>query len=312
MTQQREVEHEITVAAEPKEVYRLLADVENWPVIFPPTVYADRIEQSGSEEHIRIWATANGEAKHWTSRRTLDPAALRIEFRQETSSPPVGAMSGTWIAEQAPEGTRLRLLHAYHAVDDDPDKLAWIDEAVDRNSRTELTSLKSTIERTTGDADLTLSFTDTITIGGAAADAYDFVNEAQHWSDRLPHVSSVTLTEDTPGLQTLRMETLTKDGSSHLTESIRVCFPKYRITYKQTTLPALMTLHTGYWQFDEDGAGTTTASSQHTVTIRAENITTVLGADAGVPEAREFLRNALGNNSRATLQYAKEYAEGRR
>jgi aromatase len=108
------------------------------------------------------------------------------------------------------------------------------------------------------------------------------------------------------------METLTKDGSSHLTESIRVCFPKHRIAYKQTTLPALMTLHTGYWQFDEDGEGNTTALSQHTVTIAADNITKVLGEDAGVPEARAFVRNALGNNSRATLEHARQYAETRR
>jgi len=73
-----------------------------------------------------------------------------------------------------------------------------------------------------------------------------------------------------------------------------------------------MTLHTGRWTFEENGDGTTTAVSQHTVTINPDTITAVLGPDAGVPAAREFLRNALGNNSRATLGYAKSYAEERR
>ena len=65
----------------------------------PPTVHADYAERGETEERIRLWATANGEVKNWTSRRRLDPAALRVEFRQEVSSPPVAAMGGTWIVE---------------------------------------------------------------------------------------------------------------------------------------------------------------------------------------------------------------------
>ncbi|MFF2080903.1 aromatase/cyclase [Kitasatospora sp. NPDC058162] len=309
----REVEHEITIAAAAAEVYRLIAEVENWPLIFPPSVYVDHVERGEREERIRIWATANGEAKGWTSRRTLDPEGLRITFRQEVPAAPVAAMGGTWIIEPlGADESRVRLLHDYRAVDDDPEKLAWIDRAVDRNSRSELASLKSNVERVTGAAELTLSFTDTVEIKGSARDVYDFINEAQLWSERLPHVAEVSLTESTPGLQTLRMDTTTKDGSVHTTESVRVCFPHHRIVYKQTTLPALMNLHTGYWQLDEGDDGVTTATSQHTVVLNTENITRILGEDAGIPQAREFIRNALGANSRATLGHAKEYAEARR
>jgi len=35
-------------------------------------------------------------------------------------------------------------------VDDAPDGLAWIDQAVDRNSRAELASLKKSVELATG------------------------------------------------------------------------------------------------------------------------------------------------------------------
>ncbi|MFE2752071.1 aromatase/cyclase [Actinosynnema sp. NPDC059335] len=308
----REVEHEITVHAPAEDVYRMLAEVENWPRLFPPSVYVDHLERDGNSERIRIWATANGEPKNWTSRRELDPDNLRITFAQEVSSPPVAEMSGTWVVEPQGDRTRLRLLHTYRAIDDDPEGLAWIDEAVDRNSNAELPSLKANVELATRTAELTLSFVDSVTIDGAAKDAYDFVYDAGRWTERLPHVASVVLTEDTPGLQVLRMETLTKDGSSHTTESVRVCFPHHKIAYKQTTLPALMTLHTGYWTFEEDGDGVTTASSQHTVVINPDNIAKVLGPDAGVAEARAFVRDALGNNSRATLGHAKTYAEARR
>ncbi|MXM66649.1 cyclase [Streptomyces sp. HUCO-GS316] len=308
----REVEHEITVSAPAADVYRLIAEVENWPRIFPPTIYVDHLERSGTEELIRIWATANGEAKNWTSRRVLDPEGLRIVFRQQVSTPPVATMGGTWIIEPLPAGeSRVRLLHDYTAIDDDPANLAWIEEAVDRNSRSELAALKTNVELAAASEELTFSFEDTIEIDGSAKDAYDFVNEAGLWSERLPHVATVRLTEDTPGLQTLEMDTRAKDGSVHTTKSYRVCLDGEKIAYKQTTLPALMNLHTGYWTFRETETGST-ASSQHTVVLRAENIEKILGPDAGVDEAREYVRSALSTNSRATLGHAKNHAEARR
>ncbi|WP_406399482.1 aromatase/cyclase [Streptomyces uncialis] len=314
MTEQapREVEHEILVSAPAPEVYRLLAEVENWPRLFPPSVYVDYVEKDGDVERIRIWATANGETKNWTSRRRLDPAGLRITFAQEVSAPPVAEMSGTWIIESRGAGCRLRLLHSYRAIDDDPAALTWIDLAVDRNSRSELAALKANVEQAAHSAELTLTFEDSVRIDGSAKDAYDFVNEAQLWTERLPHVSGVSLTEDEPGVQTLRMDTVAKDGSTHTTESVRVCFPHHGIAYKQTTLPALMTLHTGCWRFDEGGDGVTTATSRHTVVVNTENVTRILGPGAGIPQARTFLREALGANSRATLGHAKSYAEARR
>ncbi|MFC8448361.1 aromatase/cyclase [Kitasatospora sp. NPDC057223] len=308
----REVEHEVTVSAPAADVYRLIADVANWPRIFPPTIYVDHVERGEREERIRIWATANGEAKNWTSRRTLDPQALRIEFRQEVSTAPVATMGGTWIIEPLSETeSRIRLLHDYTAVDDDPKSIAWIDEAVDRNSRSELAALKTNVELATASEELTFSFEDTVQINGSAKDVFDFINEAHLWSERLPHVATVRLDEDSPGLQTLEMDTRAKDGSVHTTRSYRVCFPHDKIAYKQTTLPALMNLHTGYWTFRETETGVA-ASSQHTVVLRAENITKILGPEAGVAEATEYVRTALSTNSRATLGHAKDYAEAKR
>ncbi|MFJ6721810.1 MULTISPECIES: aromatase/cyclase [unclassified Streptomyces] len=308
----REVEHEITVSAPAAAVYRLIADVANWPRIFPPTIYVDHLERTGDEELIRIWATANGEAKNWTSRRVLDPEGLRITFRQQVSTPPVATMGGTWIIEPIGENeSRIRLLHDYTAVDDDPAGLRWIEEAVDRNSRSELAALKTNVELATASEELTFSFEDTVEIDGSAKDVYDFINEAGLWSERLPHVAVVRLTEDVPGLQTLEMDTRAKDGSVHTTKSYRVCLEGEKIAYKQTTLPALMNLHTGYWTFRETDTGVA-ASSQHTVVLRAENIEKILGPDAGVAEAREYVQTALSTNSRATLGYAKSYAEARR
>jgi aromatase len=308
----KEVEHDIVISAPATAVYRLLAEVANWPRIFPPTIYVDQVESNGREERIRIWATANGEAKNWTSRRVLDPAGLRIEFRQEVSSPPVASMGGTWLIEpRSATESRVRLLHDYRAVDDDPAGLAWIDEAVDRNSRSELAALKSNVELAHAAEALTFSFTDTVRINGSAKDVYDFINDAHLWQERLPHVARVRLTEDTPSLQTLEMDTRAKDGSTHTTKSYRVTFPHRGIAYKQVTLPALMTLHTGVWTFEDDGDDVL-ASSQHTVVLNTDNISKVLGPDADIAQARDYVRTALSTNSTATLGHAKTYAEKQR
>jgi aromatase len=309
----REVEHEITIGAPAAAVYQLLADVTNWPRIFPPTIHVDRVEADGNEERIRIWATANGEAKDWTSRRTLDAEALRITFRQAIPAPPVAAMGGTWIVEPLGESeSRVRLLHDYRAIGDDPHDLLWIEQAVDRNSTAELAALKVNVEfaHAAETDELTFSFTDTVRIAGSAKDAFDFINEADRWAERLPHVAVVRLTEDTPGLQELEMDTRAKDGSVHTTKSYRVVFPHHKIAYKQVTLPALMTLHTGEWVFEENDGGAV-ASSQHTVTLRTENIARVLGAEATVADARAYVHSALSTNSSATLAHAKAYAEQR-
>ncbi|GAA2617569.1 aromatase/cyclase [Actinomadura fulvescens] len=300
-------EHQITLQAAPEDVFALVADVTRWPRIFPPTVYADYAERGADEERIRLWATANGEVKSWTSRRHLDRERLSVAFRQEVSQPPVAAMGGEWLIEPVSPGrTRVRLLHDFQAVGDDPEKVAWIHRAVDRNSDAELAALRSAAEN--DDPGLVHSFDDSVRVAGTAKDVYDFIYDAGRWAERLPHVARVELTEDTPNVQTLEMDTRTADGSVHTTKSVRICFPHDTIVYKQLQTPALMSAHTGRWRIEED-AGGVVVTSAHTVVIRPEAIPSVLGEDATVADARTFVRGALGRNSTATMNHAKAYAE---
>lgn len=305
----REAGHEITVHAPADDIYQLIAGVENWPLMFPPTIHADHVERGEKEERIRIWATANGEAKQWTSYRELDPDGRRVTFRQEVSSPPVAAMGGTWIIESAGQGTSLvRLLHSFRAVGDDADSLRWIEAAVDRNSRSELAALKAHAESAAA-GDL-VTFEDSVLVNGSAKDVYDFINEADQWPERLPHVARVRFAEPSPGLQTLEMDTTAGDGSAHTTTSVRVCFPHRKIVYKQTKLPALMSLHVGQWTVADSGSRVV-ATSRHTVTVNRASIAQVLGRDAEAVDAEAYLRKALSANSLATLGHARDYAERR-
>lgn len=307
----RTVEHQIKVLAPAKAVYQFIADVTNWPQIFPPSVHVEYVEQGETEERIRIWATANGEAKTWTSRRVLHPESLRIDFRQEKSQSPVASMGGAWVIEPISEAESLvRLLHDYRAENDDPDKLAWLDKAVDRNSKAELAALKANAQLAVDAAEPVLTFEDTVRIDGRAKDVFDFINDGRLWAERLPHVARVVLTEDTPGLQILEMDTRTKDGSTHTTKSVRVCFPHDKIVYKQIEVPLLMTVHIGQWSFVETSDGAE-ATSRHTVVINEPNITKFLGDKATLADAKKFVREALSTNSLTTLELARKYAESR-
>jgi aromatase len=303
--------HGIDIDAPADEVYRLIADIGSWPSLFPPTIHVDHLERDSSSERIRIWATANGEVKSWVSRRVFDPDARRIGFSQEVSTPPVAAMGGTWIVEPSSRtATRVTLLHHFRAIDDDPEHTAWIERAVDRNSQSELAALKANVE-TAAMGELGFSFSDSVTMDGNVESAYEFIHDADAWTQRLPHVVRVEFTSPSSGVQTLEMDTRAKDGSTHTTKSIRVCFPHKRIVYKQITLPALMNLHTGYWLFDGQGPQVT-VTSQHTVVINPANIAKVLGTQAGIADARAYVQAALSANSVATLGLAKTFVESRR
>ena len=307
----RHTTHSVVVAAPAETLYELVADVTRWPVIFAPSLHVRHLERSERAERFQLWALVNGQVKTWTSRRTLDREALRIEFRQDKSQPPVASMGGAWLFHPLSGGrTEVVLEHDFAAVDGDAEALEWITTAVDKNSPVELAALARIAEQDHPVDELVFSFEDVVRLPGAAADAYAFVDRSDAWPDRLPHVSRVVLREDEPGIQHMVMDTVTADGSAHTTESVRLCFEPEQIVYKQLVPPALLLGHSGSWTFAEDAEGTV-VTARHTVAINPAAVPGVLGADKTVADAREFLRTALGANSRATLTHAGAYAEAR-
>jgi aromatase len=302
--------HEISVAAEPDTVYKLIADVSGWPHVFGPTVHVDLLHDDGREQLLRIWALAHGEVRDWTSRRALDAVAGRVSFQQVVSSAPVASMGGEWIVTPAgPGASHVTLTHQFEAIADDQDAVVWIDEAIERNSTVELAALKQAAELGAGREDLHFTFSDTQVIRGSAAAVFEFIDRADAWPRRLPHVSRLALTEQPGGVQHMEMDTRSPDGSVHTTTSIRLCFPERgTIVYKQLQVPPVMAGHTGRWVFEESD-GSVIARSWHTVTLSPEGVRAALGPDVTAAQAREKVRHALGTNSLTTLRRAKEFVE---
>ncbi|MEU7061145.1 aromatase/cyclase [Streptomyces sp. NPDC046197] len=307
-------EHSITVAAPAATVYALVADVSAWPQVFGPTVHVEVLQDApaeGGEQTLRIWAVADERVRTWTSRRVLDPASRTITFRQLVPAAPVAAMGGAWRVEELEDGrTRVVLLHDYRAVGDDPAAEEQIERAVDGNSRAELAALKNAAELGEAREELHFTFSDSETVVGAAGDVYAFLDRADLWPERLPHVARLELTEDEPGIQHMDMDTRSPDGSTHNTTSVRVCFEdRHMIVYKQLRVPVAMSGHSGRWVIESLGDGTVRATSWHTVTLDPEGVRSALGPEATLAEARALVRKALGTNSSTTLRHAKQFAE---
>ncbi|WP_329063439.1 aromatase/cyclase [Streptomyces sp. NBC_01429] len=304
-------EHTRIVSAPAQVLYDLVADATRWPAIFGPSVHLVHLERGGRGERFEIWALVNGEVANWVSRRVLDPERRYVSFRQERSHPPVAAMGGGWLFRELPGGrTEVVLRHRFAATDDDPATVEGLLRGLDRNSAEELAALARVAELGHPVEDVVFSFTDRVPLEGPAEAAYDFVNRADLWAERLPHVAGVELTETVPGVQELRMDTVTADGSAHSTRSVRVCRAPEWIAYKQLAMPRLLSGHSGLWTFTEGPDGPV-ASATHTVVLNPAAVAEVLGEGSTLADARNHIRDALGRNSLATMSHAASHAASR-
>ncbi|WP_208719787.1 aromatase/cyclase [Amycolatopsis circi] len=299
--------HAETIGAPADRIFATINDVENWPLVFPPMVHVEKLRGGEAGEKFQVWATAGDQVKTWVTGRTTEPGSTAVRFAQETSPPPLAAMDSDWSVEPGPGRSTVRIRHEYRALTDDAESLAWIARVVGENSAHELSALKAVAEQS-GEDGLSLSFEDSVVIGGSRADTYAFIRDARDWPSRLPHVDRVDIAEPVPDVQILEMDTTAKDGSAHTTRSVRICFGERKIAYKQQVLPALLSAHVGCWFFDDVESGVR-VTSRHAVVIDPRAVEPVLGAGATIGKAREFAQAALSGNSQITLGLAKEFAE---
>lgn len=300
--------HTVMIGAPAQVVYDFIADVTRWPYTFGPTVHAEVLETDGDTERLRLWAFANGDVRSWTSRRRLDPVGLTVHFEQEASTAPVVFMGGEWRIEALTDSTtRVDLLHDFRTATPDTVDLVW--QAVEHNSTAELAALKRAAELGDKYEELVSSFSDSLLISAPKERVYDFLYRADRWPQCLPHVVRLELREAITGVQSMEMDTRSPDGSVHTTHSVRVCLPHESIVYKQTATPEIMAAHIGRWTLHPVEGGVE-VTSHHTVVIRPDKVSDVLGPNGTVGRARELIRKALGTNSLTTLRHAKSAAEG--
>lgn len=303
-------EHKIQVEAPASEIYEVLADVETWPLIFPPTVHASVIEDTGNYQLIELWAMANGALKNWRSTRVLDPVARTIEFQQVRRDPSVQSMVGRWRVEESGSGSMVLLDHEFEVVPGGALGLGDVERAVDANSDAEMTRLKEACELGLHrSAEQRITFEDELVVHGTTHDAFAFIARADQWPERIEHVAALDLEESEPGLQVMRMVTRAPDNSEHTTASGRICQKPDVISYKQFQCPPVLHAHRGRWEFYDLGDGTVRVVSHHEVIINLEAASSLPNPPSSLIEAARLVRNSLGANSRATLAHLQAHLQ---
>ncbi|WP_116041241.1 aromatase/cyclase [Amycolatopsis palatopharyngis] len=302
-------EHDIVLNAPPSRVFDLIADVRRWPLMFSPCVHAEILDRGPDSDRIRLWARTGDSVRSWTSRRTLNEAATRVDFEQENSKPPLAAMGGHWRVD----GERLVLAHHWALTDPTPQSEKWASDVLDANSNAETAAVREWAEYGDDFDDIVFSFSDEVAIPAKAQAVYDFLHRSDLWPERLPHVVSLNLQTDAASeaaggveVQTMTMETRAHDGGAHTTRSIRLCWPHERILYKQTVVPHGLQAHTGEWLIVPDENGVRVQAT-HRVALDPKQIEDTFGAGTTLAQARTKTAELLRRNSIATLGRALEF-----
>lgn len=146
-------EHTVTVEADANIVYDVLADVEGYANLFPPTESVTMLEESDTHQIARLVVDVNGQTQSWVSRRDLDRERRTIAYCQLEKAPIVEHMGGEWRALPLDVNrTQLVLTHDFAArpTDSAPTQeqaTTLLKAAVERNSHADLAAVRQEAER---------------------------------------------------------------------------------------------------------------------------------------------------------------------
>jgi ribosome-associated toxin RatA of RatAB toxin-antitoxin module len=146
-------EHTVTVAAHADVVYAVLADVEGYARLFPPTESVTMLEEGDSYQIARLVVDVSGQRQSWVSRRDLDRDHRTIAYRQLENAPMIEYMGGEWRALPLDEDrTQLVITHDFAArptesVPAQEEATKLLAAAVERNSHADLGAVRQEAER---------------------------------------------------------------------------------------------------------------------------------------------------------------------
>ncbi|MET8745887.1 aromatase/cyclase [Streptomyces sp. NPDC004728] len=146
-------EHTMTVEAHADVVYAVLADIEGYARLFPPTESSTLLEETDTHQIARLVVDVSGQLQSWVTRRDLDRERRTIAYRQLENAPMIEFMGGEWRALPLGENrTQLVITHDFaarstDAVPSQEKASALLEAAVDRNSHADLDAVRKEAER---------------------------------------------------------------------------------------------------------------------------------------------------------------------
>ncbi|MEU7601294.1 SRPBCC family protein [Streptomyces sp. NPDC041003] len=299
------------VAAPAGVVYGLLADAVRWPLLLPWHAHVERMDFDGVREQLRLWDVRDDRVRSFHVRRVLDPHTRTVAFEQEDTARPGVSTTGLWTVEALGETESQltlrqdRTLEGLPAAETGHSRQEWQAEPAEQ-----LAHVKAVAERWERLDQLLLSFEDSLHVDGPAELVYDFLYRIGDWPQRVPHVESVAVIEDVPGVQLATVDSCAAPGGRTLTtRSVRLCFPSAaRIVHKELTPSPLIAAHSGEWSLVPDGGGVRAVCARQ-VMLREEAVEEVLGAGTDLVEARRYVRTWLGRAGGETLRLAGWHAQ---
>ncbi|MFD0023831.1 SRPBCC family protein [Streptomyces sp. NPDC058382] len=163
----------IDVGAPAQTVHRALTDVSGWPVLYPWIAHTEVVARNGQDDTVKFWAVRpgpEGGLRIWTSTRTVDPVALRMEFTQQGSVGPISRLGGTWdFVPLAGGGCRVESGH-WFTTDADPADTAG---ELDRHGALQMRTLKEQTEHPTALTSDVIRVGDSAVLTGTVASVRD-------------------------------------------------------------------------------------------------------------------------------------------
>jgi aromatase len=146
-------EHALTIEAPADVVYAVLADVEGYADLFPPTESATLLEETETHQIARLVVDVSGQIQSWVTRRDLDRERRVIAYRQLENAAMVAFMGGEWRAFPLGEDrTQLVITHDFaarptEAVPSHEQATELLQAAVERNSHADLDAVRKESEK---------------------------------------------------------------------------------------------------------------------------------------------------------------------
>ncbi len=131
-----------------EEVYRIAADVESHPKYIPYFKECKIIQRDGNKILVKRVAEIEGKIKSWLGAIAFEDDKKLFRFEQVDG--PLKGMTGEWIFESVPGGTRLTITHN---LDFETPIIGKIKELyvanryVSKSAKYTLNSLKNNIEK---------------------------------------------------------------------------------------------------------------------------------------------------------------------
>lgn len=138
--------HTVKVAAPPKRVFELVANVDRWPALLDTLDHVEHLGLDGAGERVRFVPRADGESHGLTMVRELNPKRMQVRFRQVDVEPPVASIGGYWLVVPKGFGSMVVLDHYFRVLDDDAGVAAVVEEMIAASSTSMLSALRRTME----------------------------------------------------------------------------------------------------------------------------------------------------------------------